>query len=73
VGFSDAALDASSPKGLIYNPKGIASSSPGLRGTSYPGLINESWANPNGVATSVAAAQADSFGTSAQKDVCSSK
>jgi hypothetical protein len=31
------------------NPKGIASSSPGLRGTSYPGCGTTEGINPNGV------------------------
>src|SRR5688572_18002169 len=31
------------------NPKGIASSSPGLRGTSYPGKEEKIFANPEGV------------------------
>ena len=31
------------------NPKGIASSSPGLRGTSYPGSGQPEWFNPKGV------------------------
>jgi ribulose-phosphate 3-epimerase len=31
------------------NPKGIASSSPGLRGTSYPGLEGRTSLNPEGV------------------------
>ena len=33
------------------NPNGIVSSSPGLRGTSYPGSLPESFSNPNGVAS----------------------
>src|SRR5439155_7445609 len=33
-----------------HNPKGIVSSSPGLRGTSYPGDRWPGIANPNGVA-----------------------
>ena len=32
------------------NPKGIVSSSPGLRGTSYPGSALQNPTNPNGVA-----------------------
>ena len=35
--------------GLPFNPKGIASSSPGLRGTSYPGKTARQPVNPNGV------------------------
>jgi hypothetical protein len=31
------------------NPEGIVSSSPGLRGTSYPGKTVPGTANPNGV------------------------
>ena len=34
------------------NPKGIVSSSPGLRGTSYPGCGARNRSNPNGVAAS---------------------
>src|SRR2546425_9458911 len=33
----------------IPNPNGIPSLSPGLRGTSYPGLIGTGIFNPNGV------------------------
>ncbi len=33
------------------NPKGIVSSSPGLRGTSYPGFSAKNDFNPNGVAS----------------------
>jgi hypothetical protein len=33
----------------LANPKGIVSSSPGLRGTSYPGFLSEKLINPNGV------------------------
>src|SRR5712691_7295619 len=33
------------------NPEGILQQSPGLRGTSYPGLIASGRANPNGVAS----------------------
>jgi len=36
---------------LPANPKGIASSSPGLRGTSYPGSGVGQSPNPNGVAS----------------------
>lgn len=32
-----------------FNPKGIVSSSPGLRGTSYPGAAREQILNPEGV------------------------
>src|SRR5438034_10130547 len=32
------------------NPNGIVSSSPGLRGTSYPGCAAQMFHNPNGVA-----------------------
>src|SRR4026209_2018187 len=31
------------------NPKGIASASPGLRGTSYPGLIRATFSTPTGL------------------------
>jgi hypothetical protein len=34
---------------LSMNPKGIPASSPGLRGTSYPGLARKQSTNPNGV------------------------
>src|SRR5689334_21053949 len=34
----------------VANPKGIASLSPGLRGTSYPGIEVSSIHNPEGVA-----------------------
>jgi hypothetical protein len=37
---------------LSADPKGIVSLSPGLRGTSYPGLACVSRNNPNGVASS---------------------
>src|SRR5713101_3468442 len=33
----------------IFNPKGIVSSSPGLRGTSYPGRVRAKVFNPEGV------------------------
>src|SRR5438105_409316 len=33
----------------IFNPKGIVSSSPGLRGTSYPGKSRERLSNPERV------------------------
>ena len=33
-----------------FNPKGIVSFSPGLRGTSYPGKVPYAAINPNGVA-----------------------
>ena len=34
----------------FFNPEGIVSSSPGLRGTSYPGLSNENWSStPTGL------------------------
>ena len=35
------------------NPKGVASSSPGLRGTSYPGSPPRNFPNPKGVAATV--------------------
>ena len=37
----------------IFNPNGIVSISPGLRGTSYPGWADGKPANPNGVAPHV--------------------
>jgi Predicted membrane-bound metal-dependent hydrolase (DUF457). len=37
---------------FIANPKGIASSSPGLRGTSYPGIPASNVYNPERVASS---------------------
>ena len=37
-------------KAIWPNPKGIVSSSPGLRGTSYPGSALQNPTNPNGVA-----------------------
>ena len=37
----------------IFNPNGIVSVSPGLRGTSYPGWADGKPANPNGVAPHV--------------------
>jgi hypothetical protein len=36
---------------LLFNPKGIGSFSPGLRGTSYPGNNAGGIINPNGVAS----------------------
>src|SRR5436190_18252123 len=36
--------------GRRLNPNGISSQSPGLRGTSYPGLSPANLLNPNGVA-----------------------
>ena len=36
-----------------FNPKGIVSFSPGLRGTSYPGFIVKNKSNPNGVSSTV--------------------
>ena len=36
----------------ILNPNGIPSSSPGLRGTSYPGSTVKKISNPNGVVSS---------------------
>ena len=36
-----------------FNPKGIVSSSPGLRGTSYPGWLSRSLNNPFGVDYSI--------------------
>jgi hypothetical protein len=36
-----------------FNPEGIVSSSPGLRGTSYPGRTAHTTPNPNGVASFV--------------------
>src|SRR5262245_30006 len=35
-----------------FNPKGIASYSPGLRGTSYPGLTKRKGTNPKRVVAS---------------------
>ena len=40
-------------KSPSLNPKGILACSPGLRGTSYPGLSAEAKHNPNGVAAAV--------------------
>src|SRR5437016_554035 len=40
-----------SPPDFSANPKGIVSSSPGLRGTSYPGSGESECPNPNGVAS----------------------
>ena len=37
-------------RALPGNPEGIVSSSPGLRGTSYPGSAGQKQINPNGVA-----------------------
>jgi hypothetical protein len=34
---------------LFFNPKGVVSSSPGLRGTSYPGKAPKQFLNPEGV------------------------
>ncbi len=48
----DGIGEASDPKHCplrLPNPKGIASFSPGLRGTSYPGKTAKRIANPNGV------------------------
>src|SRR5258706_9762560 len=39
--------------GSQFNPKGIVSSSPGLRGASYPGDTDDEAPNPNGVASLV--------------------
>src|SRR5882724_903272 len=33
----------------FYNPKGIAPQSPGLRGTSYPGLMHTGFSTPTGL------------------------
>jgi hypothetical protein len=41
----------------VFNPNGIASSSPGLRGTSYPGLDTEKSSTPTGL-SQLAQAQA---------------
>ena len=41
----------------ILNPNGIPSSSPGLRGTSYPGSTVTRVSNPNGVVSSRVASQ----------------
>ena len=49
LGFQRQGAKTRRPRPAV-NPKGIASSSPGLRGTSYPGKAAENHANPNGVA-----------------------
>ena len=48
-GFQALSLPTSQDRDSV-NPKGIASFSPGLRGTSYPGNRIKYHFNPNGVA-----------------------
>ena len=51
-----------SSKGRFSNPKGIASASPGLRGTSYPGLGAFRIFNPNGVVSAFDSGDATPLG-----------
>ena len=54
VAFRAFVLTTSRGSISVY-PKGIASSSPGLRGTSYPGKGRKTFSNPIGVASGMAA------------------
>jgi hypothetical protein len=49
----------------LGNPKGIVSSSPGLRGTSYPGSLRVEFFNLNGVASPLHASATTPLGLSA--------
>jgi DNA-binding NarL/FixJ family response regulator len=58
-GFSkpENASEFISRRTMVGNPEGIVSSSPGLRGTSYPGSTSANRATPTGVAADLVVAQ----------------